>query len=1301
MLLGEMTLAQDDHFYTLARRPGIESGLVVREAPVDLASALPRALPEGGSVTGPVLVKEASTLRAELEDGTLLPLSLDGARSADEVVLPAGGSHRVTIQAPSDGGPRVFSLVGTPQRERSGLVALPADLAPKRPDLPVLLEAQPRHFDLAATESRTFLMKAADAALYRVETTGLLATSGNLRTRTVTSLARATSGGSGRNFLVQQYLRSGDYHVTVSALGKSAGHLGLSLRRAAVREGGDLEDVVQANATLPGGEAIAFDLEVTERSTWHLGAVALGRTLRCRLEEDGGWPIETPGGAADITRELEPGRYRLIVLPEATTVRVAALASRIADPVKREGHGPFDLPFDEVITHQWTEPAPHQPGAAERVPDRWNIVMTGTSEVSIALGNGMEGRLVPARDPEQGLPAIVRPSRPWTGELHGGRSYVLEVTSPRRDNRRIYTVSAHPKKLLPGMTRDIHAPAEVELASDGSATTPGASLELVASGMSDVRARLTDDAGRTLAASDDAPDDWNFRFDGVPAAAARLLVEPVGAERATTRVAFRARAGVMPSEALAVPLDLTLDLPGGQPETLRFDAPPSRGLLIVSVSAREEMSVEASVEDAEARSGWTLVDRDAGRKATVVVPWLGAREGRPVLVSLRSSRGGRARPRVTAAIVEPATVDPAGGDLILPRVSGGSVNGGGDVFAATLGRHHAMLLRVGLPHGTALRLVRAHPWRVTPPAFRVEGDMLALDSDFDSWLVATSSGATSSESASRSLRVAADRIILRPGAPAANLRLGPETIGCEVEPPPPGTLRLVIVESAGARPLVGMELNHPDAAIPGTTWRSGAAAAFKDGQTSRAWMRLAGGESSAPSPARAFAVDLPFEVRKPPGPLWSGVADPSIAWQIPALPGVMRLTLDAGTFAVLTDGFFVRSVHGSTTEAIDETFQPHDSSQLHVVRLDGSSGRHAVQVLAGAVPATAPGMTPLHLDESRPLEFLPAHAGRTRVSVQATRAASLRVMGAEAAWLVRGALDVSAVDDEAALAAAESATLVIEHGLAPVAAWLEADSTSAWGSARPEAAPVQISAPASVALDGVSTTLRVESAEPALLSLRTTHPVVARVRRAGGMQPEARAWPLGARLDAWIPSGATEVDLRGFASAGLGGSATVSLSPAVELREGVGDSGFLPAGSARAFTFGLMRSVKVGLGMRSTSDDIDVNLFDAGGTLLGSGIVQMPELQPGRYVVVVSAPAAADPVAVRPVLLGLDEPGLGPAPDIVRRYVLGEEAPPENAAPLPPDWRRWLGVPPTGGAASEGCCTDAESSGETYSEEGE
>ena len=212
-------------------------------------------------------------------------------------------------------------------------------------------------------------MKAEKPALYRLQSTGLLATAGNLRSRTNPSFVRKSQNGIGRNFSLQQYLREGDYLVTVEAEGESAGHYGLELTRTAIRNGGFLTSGIPARATLEPGQAIAYYFKITNPGEFRVRAIGEGRTFRCRLEDEGGWPVVPPDGEADISRYFPPGQYRIVILPEVTTARLVA---RI-DPTPRQrryrGHGPHALRLDERITHIWMESEGNDP----RTPDRWDF----------------------------------------------------------------------------------------------------------------------------------------------------------------------------------------------------------------------------------------------------------------------------------------------------------------------------------------------------------------------------------------------------------------------------------------------------------------------------------------------------------------------------------------------------------------------------------------------------------------------------------------------------------------------------------------------------------------------------------------------------------------------------------------------------------------------------------------------------------------------------------------------------------------------------------------------------------------
>ena len=129
------------------------------------------------------------------------------------------------------------------------------------------------------------------------------------------------------------------------------------------------------------------------------------------------------------------------------------------------------------------------------------------------------------------------------------------MTSRRRNNRVPYRLRVEPEQMLPGMDREVQAPAELELAlgEDGL-------VEIGSFGSANVKARLLDSQGALVAQSDDRPDDWNFQIGGSLARGRyRLVVEPVAASSAATTVFLRApREEERPALALPAGLDLEL-----------------------------------------------------------------------------------------------------------------------------------------------------------------------------------------------------------------------------------------------------------------------------------------------------------------------------------------------------------------------------------------------------------------------------------------------------------------------------------------------------------------------------------------------------------------------------------------------------------------------------------------------------------------------------------------------------------------------------------------------------------------------
>ncbi|MBX9635645.1 MAG: hypothetical protein K2X44_11745, partial [Magnetospirillum sp.] len=329
---------------------GTASGAQLRECmPVDLdAGDLAVILKPGESREVSLRVGSPGTVALLTEDGSSLPLAINGAAPTAAPSVGDGihaavliNSGTTTLRAFLRSTPTPAPVPTPPTAELSAL-----------PNFPVLAADGPHFLDLGRRQSATFALKVDKPALYRVETTGLLQTEGNLRTQVKPSLTRAGANGIGRNFLLQQYLRPGLYQLTVSTQDQSAGHLGLTMTASQLRPGGALTSGNPARASLNAGEGIGYDITVTERGTYRLEALTLSGPTELRLEDAEGWPLTNPGRQGALTRELEPGTYRLVVLPQPLPARVVTLAERLAAPVARQGHGPHPLPLGDTVRHR-------------------------------------------------------------------------------------------------------------------------------------------------------------------------------------------------------------------------------------------------------------------------------------------------------------------------------------------------------------------------------------------------------------------------------------------------------------------------------------------------------------------------------------------------------------------------------------------------------------------------------------------------------------------------------------------------------------------------------------------------------------------------------------------------------------------------------------------------------------------------------------------------------------------------------------------------------------------------------------
>jgi hypothetical protein len=1205
--------AGNGYWFWTNQKPGVVSGMIVRRLPLDLRQPLYAVQDPAEPLTYEFSVKEPGTLRAEAEDGSLLEISVDNKPSSTYARVESG-EHRVTVFAKGTHlVPYSLSLTPRTLEKDSPLPKLPDSRFAALPDFPVLTPNKPYYFDLQRDSAKTFLLRAERPGFFRVESSGLLETSGRLRTRMTTRLDETTANGVGRNFLLEQYLGTGDYQIQVRTQGRTRGHLGLALGETHLIDAGALREGIAGRVTIPGGAAAIFPLEIKKSGTYRLRAFSPGRTLRARIEDDAGWPLVQPGLEADRELALEPGKYRLIVLPEAMETRALAIYTRPEEEPSFSGKGPHVLPLEVTIPHVWREK-----GRGEnRRPDVFTFELPARGQIQISLDESMRAQLIRVSgEKKEYLAEISRGG--WSGIAERG-NYRLEIFCKHENDQVDYQVQVTPQPMMAGSTREVGIPASIPIAIGD-----GRSFEISSFGSSDVRARLYDASRRIVAENDDRPDDWNFLIATRAAPGDYLLVlDPVGKEEGETKISVRARAD-KEEKKTSLPYAQKLVLDDGV-RLIPFDAPDAAMVMLASDSRETTgIALEAETSPGEWRTLASAVGRPARAEALLLSAgtstqyrarvWSADRRSLPAAIS------------IVAITPELLSEEQLAEGVELPRVPG-----------TELGAAAVELTRPGI-----FSVFEASE---KTRSASLNGDpFLALDRD---------------RARAESLRLyfvrpvgrepevlRAERLVLD-AAPAAMEILRGRSLYAGIPLSTPE--RAVLVEARAIGSGVGASLGTKTRDLAQLALRENAAIAVSLDPPADALARFWALES-LPGPLDIRASALSFDLNNGAA-LSTGLSYGTLSSRtgerrlLPPGPKTIRLTLEVGAVAVLATGGRVERVFWADgTEEVLET----NASSLVLLNPLERPVRWSVELISTARLATPA------LSETRPVEMLRPIAGTVRLDVpQGPPKRRLRVRGnVESALYLSTAGEAQRgydleLDERAGI-------LYLRTGTGIAVVWLETPDDGGRGlfGASIQSAPALVSPGTSVALSGQVTPFQLVLAEPSILHLRTETPVVARTVRPGG--EETTFHPQGAALDVFLPKGQSTIALRALLGGSLFGTATFTTSRIEELGEGLGPEVMLSPGTMRVFRFQLASKTTIGAGVRSDSDAVETVLMDSQGKMITRGIVHMTALEPGDYLLGLRAPENSAPARARAAIAGLSPPRPGPPLEIVQSYLQAE-----------------------------------------------
>ena len=483
------------------QRFSVEVGLINRKLPLNLRENLPLYL----NANQEVLIQFDANGEERLEvipnrEGPFI-LKLNEALIQSGAKIPKG-RHELLVK--NSGSQKDIFLVKTiptnldrlNQEQISDQISL-GDQFFELPFDQVLYQ----HFN--QKERRSFRLNITEPRIYRLETMGLLEMGLKIRTGVFAKMFTAKANGVGRNAIVQQFLKSGVYYVTVQPYGKSTGQAGILVTKANAKKLATLKHEAINRQTVEANTAIIYPIEIKKTGIYQIQTLGMQKAFQSRFDDSRGWPLVKPGKQGSIKLQLDPGIYYYYSLPSALeSKRVTTIFKYMdhADHLKERESKQIHL--NRKIKAVWRE-------TENRQEDRYELEVPAALDIQFSLSKNFEMNLLQENSDFQysfksygGVPPIKK--------LQPGR-YFLYVNSIEINDKVPYELSLRaPGQLAPGLNHYLSSfPTELKVSLAEQSI-----VDIFSFGLADTSARLSikDDEGdwQLIAKNDDRESDWNF-----------------------------------------------------------------------------------------------------------------------------------------------------------------------------------------------------------------------------------------------------------------------------------------------------------------------------------------------------------------------------------------------------------------------------------------------------------------------------------------------------------------------------------------------------------------------------------------------------------------------------------------------------------------------------------------------------------------------------------------------------------------------------------------------------------------------
>jgi len=1111
-------------------------------------------------------------------DGKVISVLVNGKKR--KTIQP--GKHRIQITVP-------MQTAALQVRFEPTIKPAPAI---QKTVMPHLSTETPVFFDLNRQQRRSFDLDIQQAGVYRIESTGLLAIKGNIRTPMIPSLWQGNKNGIGRNFLLQRYLPMGHYQLTVETQGLSQGHLGVQLSANPLKRV-TLGLSQTHRSTLAAGEGIVYAFTITEADEYDITVNGLNRQYPLRLEDHEGWPLRiTQNNTFKI--KLQPGQYRLFAAPQAVENRILAhIAQKLASPTFK-GHGPHTVSLNQSFQHRWLEPD----NAAERTPDQWAFTLNAATTLNVHLDDTMTASLT-----GDALTTPMILPRHWKGALAPGR-YTLHTQAARKNNRLDYTFKLESSDILPGQYQHITLPGEASLSIAQTGW-----YQISSEGDTDVQATLYDSHGQVVAHNDDRKDDWNFLIStGLSAGKYTLKLtsnQPTPAHTASQsarvnvhQIQTVTQAPLTSGQTFTLPVD-------GQTHVFPLQTVDDTELLVVHIEGAP--SVQLRLEQRQGKQ-WHTISQVAGT-APLLAYVVDPTSTQKYRLSLWSDTQRSTSVQVTYHALKKTAL-----------TSTGSL-------------HTGLSLAPITPNLSASRITLPHP----PVTHQFEQTTHPV------WWADTKQRAAH-RMTQHTLPVQSDVFWLLQSGPTETLRAQPIQLANDSQ-------QTIWVEQSAH-----FQVSHSDAAYQVITATSPITQPALSGamalQNKTALTLLPKGSDINVQVWRPFvtqasptAIQLhTHNISATPdadtllyGPQ-TLTAPPKQATRYPLPEGTQQLSLAlaAQTAVALVHNTIIQRVfwaHQHTQQVELTTNADH----LVLLNLSASNPAQNHVTLMPATPWTLTADRLLHRRFNTPAELHLAVKLTTRTS------AYVHFRGpVEQARFVGDNGHI--IQGQSPLHITQSGTLQFTHDTGLFATWL----TDHASPMRPVQAAITPSS-AITTLSGQQMAFHLKRTAAHWVYLQTHDPLLVQIQH--GEKTRTLFLPHGIQRALLLPKGDASLSLTALAGA-LSGAMMQRQDLAKTVQEGLNPRVLLAPGQSQWYQLHTEQPQQdIGLGLKASHESVSITLYAVTGEVLGEGIVQLHQLPKGTYFIELMAPHDLPPIRAQLATVGVIPPDGQPPETVLKTYL--------------------------------------------------